>query len=107
MNDNTEYHIYVGLRDSQFGGEIVTENELREMIAHFFSQKNISFSMYSAKGGYLHEDGRFVSENTLCINLIGAYDLDILTADQQEVSILYRWRDELRERSANVSCKSI
>ena len=36
MNDNTEYHIYVGLRDSQFGGEIVTENELREMIAHFF-----------------------------------------------------------------------
>lgn len=78
MNDNTEYHIYVGLRDSQFGGEIVTENELREMIANFFSQKNISFSMYSAKGGYLHEDGRFVSENTLCINLIGAYDLDIL-----------------------------
>ena len=77
MNDNTEYHIYVGLRDSQFGGEIVTENELREMIAHFFSQKNISFSMYSAKGGYIHEDGRFVSENTLCINLIGAYDLDI------------------------------
>lgn len=78
MNSNTEYQIYIGCNDSQLKDEIVSEAELREMIVQFFQQKKIDFSVFSAKGGYLHEDGTFISEDALCINIIGAQDLDII-----------------------------
>ena len=78
MKDNTEYQIFIGCRDSQLQDEIVSEEELKEMILQFFKRKKIDFSMFSTKGGYLHEDGTFITENTLCINIIGSYDLDII-----------------------------
>lgn len=78
MKDNTEYQIFIGCRDSQLQDEIISEDELREMVVQFFRRNEINFSMFSAKGGYLHEDGRFISENSLCINIIGSYDLDII-----------------------------
>lgn len=78
MQTNTEYQIYIGCRDPQSSDELISADELRKMLAWFFSQNKISFSVYSAKGGYLHKDGRFISENSLCINLIGDYDLDII-----------------------------
>ena len=78
MKENTEYQIFIGCHDSQLRDELVSDDELKEMVANFFRQKEIDFSMFSAKGGYLHEDGRFISENSLCINIIGSYDLDII-----------------------------
>ncbi len=78
MKGTTEYQIYIGCRDSQLQNEIISEDELREMIIQFFRRKKIDFSLFSAKGGYLHEDGTFISENSLCINIIGSYDLDII-----------------------------
>lgn len=74
----TEYQIYIGCRDRYTDDEVVSEDELREMIVQFFRRKKIDFSVFSAKGGYIHHDGRFVSENSLCINIIGPEDLDIL-----------------------------
>ena len=78
MNDNTEYQIFIGCHDPQLQDEIVSEDELREMVVQFFERKKMDFSMFSVKGGYLHEDGRFISENSMCINIIGSYDLDII-----------------------------
>ena len=78
MKENREYQIYIGCHDSQLFTEVVSEDELRETVTLFFRQYKIDFSMYSAKGGYLHEDGSFVYENSLCINIIGADDLDII-----------------------------
>ena len=78
MKENTEYQILIGCHDSQLLDEVVSEDELRETVTRFFRQKNIDFSVYSAKGGYFHDDGRFISENSLCINIIGACDLDII-----------------------------
>ena len=78
MKENIEYYIFIGCHDSQKLCEVVSEAELREMVTKFFMRKNINFSMYSAKGGYFHKDGKFVSENSLCINIIGAYDIDII-----------------------------
>lgn len=78
MKTNTEYQIYIGCQDSQLRDEIISENELREIIVAFFRSKEIDFSMFSAKGGYRRDDGSFVSENTLCINIIGNDDLDII-----------------------------
>jgi hypothetical protein len=78
MKDNTEFQIFIGCQDSGLHGEVVSVDELKEMVEQFFRRKEIGFSMYYAKGGFLHDDGRYVSENSLCINIIGAYDLDII-----------------------------
>lgn len=78
MKDNTEYQIFIGCNDSQLGEEIVSEDELKAMIIQFFKKKKIDFSVLSAKGGFLHADKSFVYENSLCINIIGSCDLDII-----------------------------
>ncbi|MBR1736065.1 MAG: hypothetical protein IJ736_03475 [Firmicutes bacterium] len=78
MEDNMEYQIFIGCEDHQVHDEIVSEDELKEMISLFFERKNIDFSILSVKGGYRHKDGRFITENSLCINIIGASDIDII-----------------------------
>ena len=79
MNNNVEYQIYIGCRDNQLRDrELVSEDELRDMVSSFFERNEIDFSIFSAKGGYLHENGWFVTENTLCINIIGSSDTDII-----------------------------
>lgn len=78
MEDSIEYQIFIGCNDSQLNDEVVNENELNEMLSEFFMRKRIDFSMLSAKGGFLHENGSFVTENTLCVNIIGGSDLDIV-----------------------------
>ncbi len=78
MQENTEYQIYIGCHDSQLRGELVSEDELRAMVVEFFKKKEMAFSMFSAKGGYLHNDSSFIYENSLCINIIGTQDLDII-----------------------------
>lgn len=77
MENNTEYQLFIGCNDSQLRDEIVNEHELRELISLFFARKKIDFSLFSAKGGYTHGDGGFTIENTLCVNIIGANDLDM------------------------------
>lgn len=79
MNSNVEYQIYIGCIDNQLRDqEIVSKDELRDMVSSFFERNKIDFSIFSAKGGYLHENGWFVTENTLCINIIGSSDTDII-----------------------------
>ena len=78
MKDNTEFQIFIGCHDLQLHDEIVSGHELMEMVGSYFRRKEIDFSMHRAHGGYLRDDSSFVSENSLCINIIGAYDLDII-----------------------------
>ncbi|MBE6997955.1 MAG: hypothetical protein E7427_07280 [Ruminococcaceae bacterium] len=78
MDDAFEYQIYIGCHDRHTRGELVKEQELREMVVSFFRRKKIDFSVLSAKGGYRHDDGSFVVENTLCIDIIGALEMDII-----------------------------
>ena len=78
MKADTEYQIYIGCRDSQLRDELISEDELRETVVRFFKEREIGFSIFSVQGGYLHEDGMFISENTVCVNIIGNDDLDII-----------------------------
>ena len=78
MHDIIEYQIFVGCNDSQLKEEIVSEQELIEMVTGFFERKKINFSMFSNKGGYTYDTGDFVSENSICVNIIGEPDLDIV-----------------------------
>lgn len=77
MKEAAEYQIFIGCRDSELHDEVVSEDELRETVTQFFRQREIGFSVLSAKGGYLHTDGRFIYESTVLINIIDSNDLDI------------------------------
>lgn len=78
LKGGTEYQIFIGCNDPYLNEEIVSERQLREMVSSFFERNEVDFSMLSLQGGYLHDDGRFVIEDTLCINIIGGSDLDII-----------------------------
>ena len=66
----TEYQIFIGCKDGHTQKELVTEEELRNLISAFFEKKQIDFSIISLKGGFLYNNGEFVIEDTLCIDVI-------------------------------------
>ena len=76
--ESMEYQIYIGCRDAQSDSEIVPVHELKEMVSRFFSQRKIDFSIINAQGGYLHDNGWFITETSLCINIVEPSDFDII-----------------------------
>ncbi|MBR5926078.1 MAG: hypothetical protein IKZ78_01820, partial [Firmicutes bacterium] len=78
MKQSFEYQIYIGCTDSQSKDKLVQEHELKEMVADFFARNQIGFSILSVKGGFYYSDGWFAPEDTLCINVVGDSDLDIM-----------------------------
>ena len=77
MEKRLEYQIFIGCSDPQLRAELVSGDELRQTVADLFSRDKVDFSMLDAKGGYLHKDGSFVIEDSLCISIVGDSDLDI------------------------------
>lgn len=78
MKDTFEYQIFIGCRDSQSKRELVTLEELIDGVKIYFEQEKIDFSIFRATGGYRHEGGWYVTENSLCINIIGPSNVDIM-----------------------------
>lgn len=79
MSETSEYEIFIGCTDSQTRNELVHEEELMDMISSFFARNEIDFSLLKIEGGYLYEDGSFVMEDGVCINIIGDSDIDIIS----------------------------
>lgn len=78
MQSSVEYQIYIGCKDVFLQDEVVTKEALTDLVVNFFTSREIDFSLVPAKGGFLHEDGRYSVEDTLCINVIGSSDDDII-----------------------------
>lgn len=79
MRDNVEYQIFIGCNDVSLHDDVVNMETLSEMVVHFFTRKKIDFSLVPAKGGFLHENGWYDVEDTLCINIIGSPEVDIIS----------------------------
>jgi len=78
MEHSVEYQIFIGCSDPQLNSELVDETELRAIVTSFFKRNEVDFTVLSAKGGYLTKAGWFITENTLCIDIIGSSDMDII-----------------------------
>ncbi|MBQ9519678.1 MAG: hypothetical protein IJR59_07275 [Firmicutes bacterium] len=78
MQESIEYQIFIGCADSQTYNEVVSDSELKEMVSMFFERNKINFSMLKVRGGYRHNNGRFITENSLCIDIVGISGLDII-----------------------------
>ena len=78
MNECYEYQIMIGCGDSQTHSEIVDRDQLKEILIGFFRKNRIDFSIIDATGGFLHSDGRFITENTMCVNIVGDPGINLI-----------------------------
>ena len=77
MNEIICYRIFLGYNDSQTKEQLVTEDELEQLVSAYFQKKKIGFTVSSGKGGYLYKDGKYILENIIIITLVGDQGIDI------------------------------
>jgi hypothetical protein len=66
-----ETRIYVGLRDKDSHEQIFDTGKYKDILKNVCRNYQTPFSLQVIEGGYFHEDGTWVDENTLLITLIG------------------------------------
>ena len=66
-----ESRIYVGLDDKDSHEQHFDTEHYKSMMKSVCKNYRIPFSLQVIEGGYFHDDGSWVEENTLLITLIG------------------------------------
>ena len=66
-----EARIYVGLHDKDSHEQRFNTEKYKSILKNTCKNYQTAFSMQVIEGGYFHEDGTWVEENTLLITLIG------------------------------------
>ncbi len=70
---NTDKHqaiLYIGLNDSETGVQKFDTEKYLSILKNTCRSYQVAFSVQVINGGYIHEDGRYVEENTLMLRLI-------------------------------------
>ena len=65
-----QYTIYVGLNDADTGEQRFDTKKYNSILKIVCRSYEVSFSVHQINGGYFHEDGRYVEENTLVLMLV-------------------------------------
>ena len=64
------YDIYLGCKNTDYKDEN-TRAQVKKQISKILCQSQLGFSITNQLGGYLHEDGTYIIEDSLKITLIG------------------------------------
>lgn len=67
-----ESRIYVGLHDRTTHEQIYETDSYKRVLKEVCKVYQTPFSLMVMEGGYYHDDGTWVDENTLMVTLIGA-----------------------------------
>lgn len=65
------YTIYVGLNDADTKQQKYETEKFEKVLYLVCKNYQVSFSLAHLAGGYFHDNGQFVAENSLQITLIG------------------------------------
>ena len=66
-----EARIYVGLYDKDSHEQLYDTEQYKSALKDICKKYHTAFSMQVIEGGYFHDDGTWVDENTLLVTLIG------------------------------------
>lgn len=66
--------IYIGLNDSNTGVQKYDTEKYISILKNVCRNYHVGFSMNRIQGGYFHDDGRYVEENTLVLMLLDVPD---------------------------------
>ena len=90
-----ESRIYVGLNDKDTREQHYNTEKYKEMLKEICKDYRAPFSVTVMEGGYFHDDGSWVGENSLLITLLGVpkktvYEIanDVCKAFHQESVII-------------------
>lgn len=68
------YEICVGFNDGDEKIQKYSEETYEKIITNVCKGYKVCYSISKMSGGFIHEDGTFVKENSACIMLIGVTD---------------------------------
>lgn len=107
--DTSRHMIYVGLNDSESRVQKHPTEVFLRILRNVCIGYRVAFSVSELRGGYFHNDKSFVSENSLCLTLIGADDTmadeiakDLCAFFHQESVMVLRDRVDCRFISENL-----
>lgn len=72
MDYSTRYEICIGLNDGDTKQQKFPIEKYEEVVINVCKGYKVAYSVDELKGGYIHEDGTYVRENSVRILLIGA-----------------------------------
>lgn len=67
-----EYKIYIGLNDKEVHSQIFATEKYSKVLKSVCRSYHTPFSVATISGGFFHEDGSYVDENTLVLSVIDA-----------------------------------
>ena len=83
-----ETRLYVGLNDSQTKKQMFETEQYRDQLKELCFKYHVPFSIDTEEGGYFHDDGEYVEENTLVLTLIDT-DKDIIENIAKDLCALF------------------
>ena len=69
-DQTTQTTIYIGLNDADSGQQKFDTEKYLTILKNVCHSYAVAFSVHKINGGYFHEDGRYVEENTLQLMLM-------------------------------------
>ena len=88
MENKYYYEICLGIKDKNKNHKIAL-NQVQKNIEKAFSKYLINFSLSIQKGGYVHEDGSYVLEDSLKIVYIGDYEEETVLSVIDDLKRIY------------------
>ncbi|MBQ6478937.1 MAG: DUF3574 domain-containing protein [Erysipelotrichaceae bacterium] len=79
MKKTKQTQIYVGLNDSETYQQKFETEKYVSILKRVCQAYHVAFSMSRINGGYFHDDGTYVEENTLMLTLL---DVDEQTIEE-------------------------
>ena len=65
-----KYEIIIGLKDKDTYHQMLPTSKFVEIVTSVCKKNNIGFSMHVMDGGYIHNNGTYILENSLNISLV-------------------------------------
>ncbi|MBO4219197.1 MAG: DUF3574 domain-containing protein [Erysipelotrichaceae bacterium] len=88
MNEVRQTNIYIGLNDSETHQQIHETAKYIDILKIVCQNYHVAFSATMVSGGYFHDDGTYVDENTLVLTLLDA-DKQIIQEIAQDLCAFF------------------
>ena len=79
MNKVRQANVYIGLKDSEVYEQLFETEKYISILKNVCKAYRVAFSMNRINGGYFHEDGTYVEEESLVLTLL---DVDEKTIEE-------------------------
>lgn len=66
----TKYTLYIGLNDKDTKTQLIDTETSYKIVGNILTQNDLDYTISTAQGGYTHENGEKVVENTLRVELL-------------------------------------